>query len=43
MMTIKIGQLEISLDHREVRLDGQRVPIGSRAFDILALLIAADG
>ncbi|BCG03431.1 hypothetical protein PPGU19_079990 (plasmid) [Paraburkholderia sp. PGU19] len=43
MMTIRIGQLEISLDHREVRLDGQRVPIGSRAFDILALLIAADG
>jgi predicted ATPase/DNA-binding winged helix-turn-helix (wHTH) protein len=43
MMTIKIGQLEISLDHREVRLDGQKVPIGSRAFDILALLIAADG
>ncbi|MBP0588666.1 winged helix-turn-helix domain-containing protein [Paraburkholderia sp. LEh10] len=43
MMTIKIGQLEISLDHREVRLDGRKVAIGSRAFDILALLIAADG
>jgi predicted ATPase/DNA-binding winged helix-turn-helix (wHTH) protein len=43
MMTIKIGQLEISLDHREVLLDGQKIPIGSRAFDILALLIAADG
>jgi predicted ATPase/DNA-binding winged helix-turn-helix (wHTH) protein len=43
MTTIKIGQLEISLDHREVRLDGRKVPIGSRAFDILALLIAADG
>ncbi|MBN3759665.1 winged helix-turn-helix domain-containing protein [Burkholderia sp. Ac-20365] len=43
MMAIKIGQLEISLDHREVRCDGRKVPIGSRAFDILALLIAADG
>ncbi|CAD6532913.1 winged helix-turn-helix domain-containing protein [Paraburkholderia sabiae] len=43
MTTIRIGQLEVSLDHREVRLDGRKMPIGSRAFDILALLIAADG
>ncbi|MBN3751943.1 transcriptional regulator [Paraburkholderia sp. Tr-20389] len=43
MTTIRIGQLEVSLDHRDVRLDGRKVPIGSRAFDILALLIAADG
>jgi predicted ATPase/DNA-binding winged helix-turn-helix (wHTH) protein len=43
MTTIHIGQLEVSLDHREVCLDGRKVPIGSRAFDILALLIAAGG
>ncbi|WP_109479746.1 winged helix-turn-helix domain-containing protein [Paraburkholderia sp. C35] len=43
MTAIRIGQLEISLDHREVRHDGRNVPVGSRAFDILALLIAADG
>ncbi|MEM5343060.1 winged helix-turn-helix domain-containing protein [Paraburkholderia azotifigens] len=43
MTTIRIGQLEVSLDHREVRHDGRKVPVGSRAFDILALLIAADG
>jgi len=43
MTTHRIGQLEIAIDHREVRLDGRKVAIGSRAFDILALLIAADG
>ncbi|MEP9327194.1 winged helix-turn-helix domain-containing protein [Paraburkholderia phymatum] len=43
MTTIRIGQIEVSLDHRDVRLDGRKVPIGSRAFDILALLIAARG
>ncbi|BCG04284.1 hypothetical protein PPGU19_088520 (plasmid) [Paraburkholderia sp. PGU19] len=40
---IKIGSLDISLEHRQVLLDGQPVRLGSRAFDILVLLIAADG
>lgn len=43
MKTIKIGQLEVLLDRREVRIDGRKVRTGSRAFDILALLIAARG
>ncbi|WP_114811147.1 winged helix-turn-helix domain-containing protein [Paraburkholderia kururiensis] len=43
MKTIKIGQLEILLDRREVRVDGRKVRAGSRAFDILVLLIAAQG
>lgn len=43
MKTIKIGQLEVLLDRREVRVDGRKVRTGSRAFDILALLIAARG
>jgi predicted ATPase/DNA-binding winged helix-turn-helix (wHTH) protein len=43
MKTIKIGQLEVLLDRRELRVDGRKVRAGSRAFDILALLIAARG
>ncbi|MFM0549461.1 winged helix-turn-helix domain-containing protein [Paraburkholderia sediminicola] len=40
---IRIGPLHVDLASRELFLDGQPVRIGSRAFDILAVLIAANG
>ena len=40
---IQIGQLQVSLDNREIRSNGESLRIGSRAFDILELLIRADG
>ena len=40
---ICIGPLQVDLDRREVWLDGAPVRIGSRAFDMLAVLIAANG
>jgi DNA-binding winged helix-turn-helix (wHTH) protein len=40
---IQIGQLHISLEHREIRSHGESVRLGSRAFDVLELLIAANG
>ncbi|SOE95693.1 Predicted ATPase [Burkholderia sp. D7] len=40
---IQIGQLHISLEHREIRSRGESVRLGSRAFDILELLITAQG
>lgn len=40
---ICIGPLQVDLARREIALDGQPVRLGSRAFDILAILIAADG
>ncbi|MFP3610438.1 winged helix-turn-helix domain-containing protein [Paraburkholderia sp. SIMBA_050] len=40
---IRIGPLQVDLASRELFLDGQPVRIGSRAFDILAVLIAANG
>ncbi|CAM2195564.1 Transcriptional regulator [Paraburkholderia kururiensis] len=40
---IQIGQLHVFLESREIRLNGERVRIGSRAFDILELLIRAEG
>jgi DNA-binding winged helix-turn-helix (wHTH) protein len=40
---IRIGSLDVSIELREVLSDGQPVRLGSRAFDILALLVAADG
>lgn len=39
----RIGPLHVDLASRELFLDGQPVRIGSRAFDILAVLIAANG
>ncbi|MFM0224072.1 ATP-binding protein [Paraburkholderia dipogonis] len=39
----RIGPLQVDLASRELFLDGQPVRIGSRAFDILAVLIAANG
>ncbi|RKE35705.1 putative ATPase [Paraburkholderia sp. BL23I1N1] len=40
---IQIGQLQISIEHREIRSHGESVRLGSRAFDVLELLIAAEG
>jgi predicted ATPase/DNA-binding winged helix-turn-helix (wHTH) protein len=40
---IKIGRVVVSLDTRELYLDGQPFHVGSRAFDILELLIRASG
>ena len=40
---IRIGPLQVDLASRELLLDGQPVRIGSRAFDMLAVLIAAKG
>jgi predicted ATPase/DNA-binding winged helix-turn-helix (wHTH) protein len=40
---VRIGQLLISLESREIQLDSQSLRIGSRAFDILELLIRAQG
>ncbi|WP_250510512.1 winged helix-turn-helix domain-containing protein [Caballeronia sp. GACF4] len=40
---IKIGRIVVSLEMREARLDGRLLEVGSRAFDILELLIRANG
>jgi predicted ATPase/DNA-binding winged helix-turn-helix (wHTH) protein len=40
---VRIGQLLISLESREIQLEGESLRIGSRAFDILELLIRAQG
>src|SRR5258708_859457 len=40
---IQIGQLHVSLEHRTIRLHGEPVRLGSRAFDILELLIDKNG
>jgi predicted ATPase/DNA-binding winged helix-turn-helix (wHTH) protein len=40
---IQIGRLELDLQTRELRLDGVRVRMGSRAFDILEVLVNAQG
>jgi predicted ATPase/DNA-binding winged helix-turn-helix (wHTH) protein len=40
---IRIGPLQVDLTSRELLLDGQPVRIGSRAFDMFAVLIAAKG
>lgn len=40
---IHIGPLQVDVERREVFLDGQPVRLGSRAFDMLAVLIAANG
>jgi len=37
------GDCEVDLDRRELRLLGTPEPIGGRAFDILALLVEAEG
>ena len=40
---VRIGQLLISIESREIQLDSESLRIGSRAFDILELLIRAQG
>lgn len=40
---IRIGQLDVFLDERQIRENGKTVRVGSRAFDILELLIRAEG
>ncbi|HXZ08518.1 MAG TPA: winged helix-turn-helix domain-containing protein, partial [Paraburkholderia sp.] len=40
---IRIGPLLVDLERREVFADGRPVRLGSRAFDMLAVLIAANG
>ncbi|MGU7772583.1 ATP-binding protein [Burkholderia sp. MR1-5-21] len=40
---IRIGPLDVLLDKREVRRDGEPLRLGSRAFDVLELLIQAEG
>ena len=40
---VRIGQLLISLESREIQLNSESLRIGSRAFDILELLIRAQG
>src|ERR1700758_1361637 len=39
----RIGPLQVDVASRELFLDGQPVRLGSRAFDMLAVLIAANG
>lgn len=38
-----LGETEVSLERRALYRDGQSVPIGERAFDILELLISCQG
>ncbi|KAB0662345.1 transcriptional regulator, partial [Burkholderia territorii] len=40
---IRIGTLHVFLDRREIRSNGKLLRIGSRAFEILELLIRANG
>ncbi|TVT86026.1 response regulator [Pseudomonas sp. H3(2019)] len=40
---IRLGQATISLERREAFLDGQPLRVGGRAFEILSVLMLADG
>ncbi len=40
---IRIGNAQVSLERREVFLDGKPLPLGGRAFEVLATLIRANG
>ncbi|MFK0091619.1 response regulator [Pseudomonas sp. NPDC090592] len=40
---IRIGNVQVSLERREVFLDGKPIPLGGRAFEVLATLIKAKG
>ena len=40
---IRLGQFEIDLGMRTLRQSGAHIPLGSRAFDILAVLVSAAG
>ncbi|WP_310703454.1 winged helix-turn-helix domain-containing protein, partial [Burkholderia multivorans] len=40
---MRIGTLHVFLDRREIRANGKLLRVGSRAFEILELLIRANG
>jgi len=40
---IELGRFQIDLELRTLWCDGERVPLGSRAFDILAMVVKAGG
>ncbi|BDM25410.1 response regulator [Pseudomonas sp. LRP2-20] len=40
---IRIGNAQVSLERREAFLDGKPIPLGGRAFEVLATLIRANG
>jgi len=40
---IRIGNAQVSLERREVFLDGKPILLGGRAFEVLATLIKARG
>lgn len=40
---MELGRLQLDLGARELRRDGVAIPVGSRAFDILAVLVSAGG
>ena len=40
---IRIGNAQVSLERREVFLDGKPILLGGRAFEVLATLIKAKG
>ncbi|MDZ3994376.1 response regulator [Pseudomonas sp. Teo4] len=40
---IRIGNAQVSLERREAFLDGKPMPLGGRAFEVLATLIRANG
>jgi hypothetical protein len=42
-LTVRFGRFLLDTRRRELRMDGVLVPIGGRAFDILTMLVAADG
>jgi non-specific serine/threonine protein kinase len=42
-LTVRFGRFLLDSRRRELRMDGVLVPTGGRAFDILAMLVAADG
>ena len=41
--TIQIGRLQVMLERREIRANGELLPISSRAFGVLEILIRARG
>ncbi|MCX4149849.1 MULTISPECIES: winged helix-turn-helix domain-containing protein [Paraburkholderia] len=40
---MELGRFRVDLGTRELRRDGVAIPVGSRAFDILAVLVSAGG
>ncbi|WP_109477026.1 winged helix-turn-helix domain-containing protein [Paraburkholderia sp. C35] len=40
---MKVSSIDINLSTRELQVGGNAIPVGSRAFDILTVLMAAHG